>query len=236
MGAFYKIIISDYKQRTRSYAFLLTLAVSLYAAYSFVPAPGAAYTTLRVGNYFGVQNSAWIGYVTAMMSTVFLTFIGFYLVNSGIKKDVDTGVGMIVATTSISNFHYLLAKTISNFLVLLSIAGVVFLMGIVLFFVRSSGYPFELSQFILPYLLITVPVIFFISALAVVAEVFLYQFTIIMNIGYFFFFGVVSSLQSNTRSLWCNITIRQSMPYRWGLFLAGKKTSGFLYLKAYIGH
>jgi len=195
MGAFYTIIISDYKQRTRSYAFLVTLAISLYAAYSFVPAPNATYSTVRVGGYIGVQNAAWIGYVTAMMTSVFLCWIGFYLINSGIKKDIDTGVGAIIATTAVNNFSYLLAKTWSNFLVLLTIVGCVFLMAITLFFIRSSGYPFQVSQFILPYLLITIPAIFFTAALAVVAEVFLYRYTILMNVVYFIFFCAVVSLQ-----------------------------------------
>jgi hypothetical protein len=195
MGEFYNIVVADYKQRTRSYAFLVTLAISLYFAYSFVPLPNADYTTVRIGNYIGVQNSAWMGYVTAMMSSVFLCMVGFYLINSGIKKDIDTGVGMIIATTSISNFKYLLAKTASNFLVLLSITAMVFLMSITVFFIRSAGYPFQITQFILPYLIITVPTIFFVAALAVVAEVFLYRYTILMNIGYFFFFAFMMSQQ-----------------------------------------
>jgi len=200
MDTFYKIIIADYKQRTRSYVFLVTLAIGLYFAYAFLPASNAAYTTVRIGNYIGVQNSAWIGYVTAMMTSVFLAMIGFYLVNSGIKKDVDTGVGEIVATTPISNFNYLFAKTCSNFLVLLSITGCVFLMSIVLFFVRSGAYPFEVMQFISPYLIITVPTIFFVAALAVAGEVFLHRYTLLMNIGYFFFFCAMGSLQAANTS------------------------------------
>ncbi len=195
MGEFYNIVASDYKQRTRSYAFLVTLAISLYLAYSFVPLPNAEYTTVRAGNYIGVQNSAWLGYVTAMMCSIFLCMVGFYLINSGIKKDTDTGVGMIIATTSVSNFKYLLAKTASNFLVLLSIAATAFLMSIGLFFIRHAGYPFQVTQFVLPYLIITLPSLFFVSALAVVAEVFLYRYTILMNIGYFFFFMFIVSQQ-----------------------------------------
>ncbi len=200
MGTFYKIIISDYKQRTRSYAFLITLAISLYFAYSFVPAVNANYTTVRIGNYIGVQNAAWIGYVTAMMTSVFLSMTGFYLVNSGIKKDVDTGVGEIIATTPVGNLQYLLAKAGSNFLVLLSITGCVFVMGIALFFIRSTGSPFQVIQFILPYLVITVPTIFFIAALAVTGEVFLHRYTILMNIGYFFFFCAMGTLESGGTS------------------------------------
>jgi hypothetical protein len=201
MSTFCKIVLYDYLQRARSYAFLLTIAISLFAAYSFVPTIDANYSTIRIGDYVGAQNAAWIGYVTAMMTSVFLSLIGFFLVNSGIQKDIDTGVGMIIATTSISNFNYLLAKACSNFLVLLSITACVFLMGIGLFFIRSYGYPFEITQFILPYLLITIPAIFFIAAFAATAEVFLHRYTIVMNISFFIFFGILSSLQAVSPSL-----------------------------------
>jgi hypothetical protein len=200
MKAFYRIILSDYLQRTRSYAFLVTLAVSLLAAYMFVPAVNANYTTLRIGNYVGTQTSAWIGYVTAMMTAVFLSIAGFYLVNSSIKKDADTGVGAIIAASPLSNSTYLFAKALSNFLVLFTITIAVFAMSILLFFVRSNAEPFELSQFILPYLLVPVPAILLVASLAVVAESLLYRYPLLMNIGFFILFCMGLSLQSNSKA------------------------------------
>ncbi len=187
------IIKADYLQRTRSYAFLITLAISLYIAYTFVPAPGAAYTTVRVGNFIGVYNSAWIGYVTAIMTSVFLSLIGFYLVNNSIKKDIGTGVGMIIAATSIRNFKYLLSKALSNFLVLLSITAIVFIMSIMLFFIRGNRYSFEVTQFILPYTIVVLPALFFISSLAVVAEVFLGRRPVIQYLLFFALFNFISA-------------------------------------------
>ena len=185
MGRFYKIVYGDYLQRTRSYAFLITLAASLYAAYAFVPAHDANYTTLRIGNYIGVSNSAWTGYVTAMMTSVFLSIIGFYLINSNIKKDIDTGVGMIIATTSITNLRYLLAKTVSNFMLLFTITAIICMMSIAVFLIRPGNYHFEILNFITPFLIITLPSLFLISSLAVFAEIVCYRYTVIMNIGYF---------------------------------------------------
>ena len=191
---YYKNILKgDYLQRTRSYAFLVTLAVSLYLAYSFVPAPGAHYSTVKIGKYVGENNAAWIGYVTAIMTSIFLSLFGFYLVNSSIKKDIDTEVGMIIASTPISNFKYLLTKMLGNFLLLLTIIGIVFLMGMVLVFVRSNGSSFNLMQFVLPYLLTTLPSIFFISTLAVFAEVFLRKWPMLQYISFFFYFGIITA-------------------------------------------
>ena len=185
------IIKADYLQRTRSYAFLIMLAISLYIAYTFVPAPGAAYTTVRVENFIGVYNAAWIGYVTAIMTSVFLSLIGFYLVNNSIKKDIETGVGMIIAATSVSNFKYLLSKALSNFLVLLSITAIIFIMSIALFFIRSNGYTFEVMQFILPYTIVVLPALFFIASLAVVAEVFLGRRFVIQYLLFFALFNFI---------------------------------------------
>lgn len=198
MMHFSSMIKGDYLQRTRSYAFLITLAVSLYIAYTFVPAPDAAYTTVRIGNFVGAYNSAWIGYVTAIMTSVFLSLIGFYLINNSVKKDIETEVGMIVATTQVSNFKYLMSKVLSNFLVLLSIVGLVFIMSIFIFFFRSSGFPFEISQFILPYLIVTLPSIFVVASAAVVAEVLLPRKYILQYIGFFILFNVViANVQMN---------------------------------------
>lgn len=192
MKSFFSIIKYDYLQRTRSYTFLITLCASLAIAYTFVPEPNANYSTIRIADYLGYYNSAWFGYVTAIMTSVFLSLIGFYLVNSGIKTDVDTKVGQIVATTPIKNLIYLLGKATSNFIVLLTIIVLVFLMSVILFFLYNDGYSFELLQFVKPYLLITIPAIFFIAALAVVFEVLVPKYTIVQNITFFFLFAALA--------------------------------------------
>lgn len=200
MKLFFTIVKSDYLQRTRSYAFLITLCASLAIAYTFVPAPNANYSTIRISGYVGYYNSAWIGYVTAIMTSIFLSLIGFYLINSGIKKDIETKVGQIVASTPISNFKYLMSKMLSNFMLLLTLVGVIFIMSIILFVLYNDGFPFELFQFIKPYLLITIPAIFFISMLAVVFEVFLGRYSVLQNIGFFFLFAVLLVYTPKTES------------------------------------
>jgi hypothetical protein len=208
MTSLKSIIRADYLQRTRSYAFLVTLLASIVIAYTFVPTPASNYSTLRIGNYVGQSNAAWIGHNTAIMASVFLWLIGFYLVNDGIKKDKETGVGQIIATTSISNFKYLIAKALSNFFVLLTIAIIIILMSFSLVMIRGSGYPFNLLQFILPYLFITFPSIFCVSALAVFAEILLGKYVIIQNVAFFFLFPVligILSLNNNPQIFWFDV-------------------------------
>ncbi len=191
MKLFFKTIKYDYLQRTRSYAFLITLCASLAIAYTFVPEPNANYSTIRIADFVGDYNAAWFGYVTAIMTSVFLSLIGFYLVNSGIKVDIDTKVGQIVFSTAVTNFKYLFSKVLSNFFVLLTIVGIVFLMSIVLFFLYNNGTSFNLFQFIKPYTLITIPSLFFVSVIAVVFEVCFGRYSIIQNVLFFFLFSIM---------------------------------------------
>lgn len=197
MQYLYNIIKADYLQRTRSYSFLITLAVTVFIAYSFVPPDTAGYTTLSASGYRGVYNSAWVGYVSGIMTTVMLSFYGFVLVNSGIKKDIETEVGLIIATTSLTNFKYLLSKQISNYLVLLTITGITFMVSIVVFLVRGTDQPFILANFILPYLFFAIPALFVVAALAVTAEVFLGKRSILQFIIYFLLCGVCMSFINN---------------------------------------
>ncbi len=191
MQLFFAIIKFDYLQRTRSYPFLITLCAALAIAYTFVPAPNASYSTIRIAGYVGYNNAAWFGYVTAIMSSVFLSLVGFYLVNNSIKTAIKTKVGQVVAAAPISNFRYLASKMASNFLVLGTLLLTVLLMSIILFFVYNDGYPFDFIQFLKPYALIPLPALFFVSVLAVVFEVFLGKYSILQNIVYFFLFAAL---------------------------------------------
>jgi hypothetical protein len=84
--------------------------------------------------------------------------------------------------------------------------AIVFVMSIFIFFYRSSGFSLEITQFITPYLFITVPSLFLISVLAVVAEVFLVRRPIIQYITFFILFNVVLAnvqLNEGTNLLAC---------------------------------
>lgn len=192
MKSFLNLIKLDYLQRTRNYNFLITLCATLAIAYTFVPEPNANYSTIRISDYVGFYNSSWFGYVTAIMTSIFLSLIGFYLINSGIKNDIETKIGQMIAATPISNFNYLLSKFISNFLLLLTIIFMVFLMSILLFFLYNDGFPFQISQFVKPYLIITIPTMFFIACLAVAFEVLFQKYQISQNVLFFFLFSFLA--------------------------------------------
>lgn len=193
------LIKYDYLQRIRSYTFLITLCASIAIGYTFVPSPNANYSTIRIAEYVGEYNSAWFGYVTAIMTSLFLSLIGFYLVNGTIRTDGQTKVGQIFASTKVTNFKYLFIKVITNFFVLLTLTAVIFVMSLVLFFMYNDGFEFEIMAFIKPYVFISLPALFFISVLAVLFEVVFGRFTVLQNVLFFFCFCALSFYTPKTQ-------------------------------------
>lgn len=179
---------------------MVTLLVSVLLAYHFVPAPEDNYTTVRVGSYVGVTNAAWIGHATAMMTSVFLWLIGFYLFSNGVRRDRVTGVGQIIATTSVTNFRYLTAKAGSNFLVLMTIVSVVFVVAVGLVVFQGGAYEISVAQLLLPYLLAVVPSMIFLSAVTVLFEVVFGRRTNVMNVVFFFTFAAVIALTNAAKN------------------------------------
>lgn len=190
MGTYYQLIKGDYLQRSRSYGFLITMIITAYFAYTFLPAETANYHTVRVGNFVGQMNSAWIGHVTAMMSSTFLWMIGYYLINNSIRRDIETGVGQIAATSLAGNFKYLLGKAMGNFFVLLTLAGIALMAGVFQLLLRGNGEVFDPLQFFAPFLFVTLPSILFVSILAIVLEVMLKRYYNLQNIIFFIFLMV----------------------------------------------
>ena len=179
MFQFKNIIKGNYLQYVRSYSFLITVALSVYIAFSFVPSPEANYTTIRLGAFTGDYNSAWIGFVTAIMSSTILSLFGFFLINGSIRKDIETRIGHIIGTTQISNTAYIITKLLSNFLILCSILAIVCIVSVILSFLYGNGQSFQLLDFVLPYAIITIPTLFVVSSFSLLLEIVLPKKTLV---------------------------------------------------------
>lgn len=186
MSKIYHIAKADFLQRVRGYGFLIILGACIFAVYMYVPPPEADYATITIGKYRGIYNPAWIGSMVAMMSIIYLSLLGFYLVNNALQRDRDTGVGQIIAASPISRTAFLSAKLLSNFFVLFLMTLVMVLMTILMFFLRAETRELELWQLVSPLFILTVPAVFIVAALAVIFEVLFTNKRNLINILYFF--------------------------------------------------
>ncbi|HEU5227579.1 MAG TPA: hypothetical protein VFU49_07170, partial [Ktedonobacteraceae bacterium] len=120
----YHLLKADYLERVRRSAFLIILGIVVFAGYFYTPAANAGYKSISFSMdnsniwYRGVYNSAWMGTQIAIWATLWLVGVGFFLVRNAVERDVQTGVGQIIATTPLTKLSYILGKVLSNLAVL----------------------------------------------------------------------------------------------------------------------
>ena len=90
----YHLARADLLERTRRYSFLVTIGLTTYIIYLYLPPLQAPYLTFGLGDYRGVYNSAWVGSIVAVLCSALLTLPAFYLVKGAIAGFVpDEGGG-----------------------------------------------------------------------------------------------------------------------------------------------
>jgi hypothetical protein len=161
-----EIVLGDLRERTRRYSFLITLLGALFAGYLVVTGKW----TVRLGEYRGVYNSAWVGSLMGSASTIMLALFGFYLVKNSIDRDRETGVGEILATTPLSKLAYVASKFISNFAVLALMAAVLAAAAVVMQLASRVEGGFDLWALVAPFLFVCLPVMALVAAMAVLFE------------------------------------------------------------------
>ena len=182
----YHMLRADFLERTRRYSFLVTLGLTIAMAYAYVPPRDAWYITLSVDAARGVYNSAWLGSLVAILTSMTLWFAGFYLVKNAVARDAETGVGQIIATTPLRRPLYTLGKWLSNFAVLLSMVGVTAVAAGVLQLVRGEERHIDLVALLAPFAFVVLPAMAVVAALAVLFETVGFLRRGLGNIVYFF--------------------------------------------------
>jgi len=126
--------------------------------------------TTSTAFYRGVYNSAWIGAQVTLLTSIFLFLLGFYVVNDSLKHDEKTRVGQIIATTPVGNPVYILGTMLSNFAVLASMVVIIMLTAIGMQIVRGENLAIIPRPLLAPFIIIVLPIISIVAAIAVLFE------------------------------------------------------------------
>ena len=164
------LAVADFLERTRRPAYLVTLAAAVVLGYLALPPAGSLWVVMNAGGYRGVYNSAWVGTVAALSGALWLMGAGFYVVRSAIARDQQTGVGQILAATPLRNAGYLAGKFLSNLMVLASMGAVLVVTALALQLVRGESRAVDPGALLLPFAVLTLPVLAMTAAAAVVFE------------------------------------------------------------------
>jgi hypothetical protein len=190
----YHLVRADFLERVRRTSFLVTLAAATYLGYLCVTGK----VVIRLDEYRGVYNSAWIGSLMTLVATTFLSLIGFYIVKNAIQRDQETRVGQILATTPMSKSFYTIAKTISNFAVLAAMVVVMALGALLMQWLKAEDPQVHVWPLLAPFLLFALPAMAFTGALAVLFETVPGLRGGIGNVAYFFVWSALLAVPVST--------------------------------------
>jgi hypothetical protein len=183
----WRLARADLLERTRRTSFLVALLFMMVGGWHFLPAVAAGYVTINLDGYRGLYNSAWVGASMALLTSTFLSLVGFYLVRGTIDRDRRTGVGEILATTPLSRFAYLGARAIGNFVYLALLTLVILVTAVVMQQVRGEVRSVDPVALALPFALVTLPLMALVAAMAVFADATKPLSGTLGNVGWFFF-------------------------------------------------
>lgn len=158
---------ADVLERTRRYSFLAMMAATFYLVYALAHGD----LVLMLNSWTGVMNAAWVGGMVASSAIILITLFGFYLVKNTIERDTRTGVGQIIAATPVTGVAYLLGKWISNWIVLTVLVAILAVSSIAILLLASGWGSLQFVPLLLPFILLAVPAMATVAALAVIFEV-----------------------------------------------------------------
>ncbi len=164
--ALFALARADFLERVRRYSFFLTLLFALGLGYG----TATGRVSVSMDGYRGVYTSAWIGALVALVTTCFVTLVGFYIIKGSVDRDRHTGVGQILAATPLSKPSYTLGKFLSNFGVLASMVLLLAVCALVMQLFAAEDPHIDSAALLLPFILIALPAMALTSAVAVLFE------------------------------------------------------------------
>ena len=221
----YAVARADFLERVRRYSFFLTVLFAVLLGY------GAATgkISIHLGDYRGVYTSAWIGTMVAMVTTCFVSLVGFYIVKNAIDRDHQTRVGQILAATPLSKTSYTVGKFLSNFAILSSMVLILAIGAVLMQFFAAEDPHADFIALLLPFLLIAVPTMALTAALALLFETLPILRGGVGNVLWFFVFSFGIALPEMTGTRWLDpmglMTVGDSMMAAARVWIPGYKNS-----------
>jgi hypothetical protein len=186
----YHLARADFLERVRRYGFLVTLGLAVFLGYQ----AAIGNITLRLDEYRGEFNTAWAGAMMSLIATFFLGWFGFYVVKGSVNRDIETGVGQIMATTPLTRPVYTIGKWFSNFAVLMTMVLILAVFAVIIQFINGESAQLDVTGLLAPFFLVTTPVMALVAALAVLFETISFLQGGFGNVVYFFLFAFLAPL------------------------------------------
>jgi hypothetical protein len=166
LGVLWNLVKADFLSRARRPGFLLTLGFTVFVGYETF----AGAIVMSLADYRGDYNSAWVGGLMSVVTSCFLSLVGFYIVKGSVQRDVETRVGQVLAATPMTKSFYTVAKALGNFAVLTAMVAVMAVAAGLMQWVRGEDRAIHLVPLLGPLVLFALPAMALVAALAVLFE------------------------------------------------------------------
>jgi hypothetical protein len=163
------IVRADFLVRFRRPSTAVVFLLMSAAAYLWVPDPSTGRALMQVAGRRAIYNSAAIGMATAMLGTIFIGLIGYYVVSNALRRDVVSRCGFVIASTSMRGSEYIFGKFLGNVVFLTVFMSGFMVSSMIMQLVRGEA-PLQPLVFAWQYLLMVPPTIVFVSAIAITFE------------------------------------------------------------------
>ena len=170
MNAIVAIARADLQERTRTFGILIVIAGLLQLGYLFVPDRSAMYSTVDLGGWRGIYDSAWMGTSTALLTVAFLPLFGFFLVRPAQSRDVLLGTYDLVASAALPRVLVVLGKFASNVALLAAFSLLLQIAAVAMQFVRGEDRTLDLLAYTLPFAIVTIPACIITASAAVLLD------------------------------------------------------------------
>ena len=122
-----------------------------------------------IDNHRVLLNSAATALTSAIMGGLVFSLVGFYLISNSVSRDLQTGVGKLIAATPLSSLRYLAGKLAGN-IVYLTAMATVFMIACMGMHLLRGEMPLEPIVFVQTFGIMFLPSIPCIAAIALMFE------------------------------------------------------------------
>lgn len=166
---------AEVRTRLRSPGTIVAFLALLAGSYLWIPDPRGKASSISWETSGGIlqaplYSAPYLGVAMALLAGFFLLVIAFFLIAGSVRRDRERGVGAILAATPMSKSAYLLGKLAAHVVYLSALTALVVPVGLYNYLRFGSG-PLDLAPFLLPTLLVALPGIVFVAAMAVLFDV-----------------------------------------------------------------
>jgi len=163
------IVRADFLIRFRRVSTVVVFLLLSALAYVWVPNPSTGRALMHIGKSRALYNSAAIGIATAMLASLFVGLIGFYVTSNAVRRDAQSRCGLVLAATPMSKLEYVVGKFAGNALFLATFTAGFMLTSMAMVVVRGEA-PLQPLVFLEQYLIVLPSVIVFVALLAITFE------------------------------------------------------------------